>query len=285
MAVMVRGLLLGTALLIACGDGSADGGASGIGAGGSSGDELERFVDSYCEMARRCCELAGKPPEPLSDCEAEVERQFDLFRAVRAGTVVLLQPALDECFAVLETAADSCEMVLGGADNDCGEMFRGTIGEGGPCEDAIECERDADPVMCLKLRDSANPEPTGVCRQLAKAGAGEPCAMDADERSWGVTYTTQAPGPALAYCARSEGLHCPFPESTCELLPTEGQACDYDCASGLYCDDGDATCKPSLPEGTPCESYSQCADGLGCFGGYCAVPGVADTEICEGDFN
>lgn len=248
--------------------------------------DVDRFIEAYCQFVRNCCSNSGLPLEPLSDCETEVERQIDLLGVVKAGKALLLQSQFNECIAAIKAASDSCNFPFESNDA-CRSMWKGTVQEGGSCESVLECQRNAGPVVCLKIDDPNDPlAEEGVCRQLTKAALSDACALDIDDdRFYGSTYSTPAPGPALAYCDRTEGLYCSFPDSICEALPTEGERCEFDCSIGLYCDEGEETCMTELIEGEVCESHDQCASGLGCFGGVCGLPKIGDTEICEGDFN
>jgi len=91
---------------------------------------------------------------------------------------------------------------------------------GESCDDVIECRRDAEPVVCIKHEDPDDPlAAIGVCDQLDKAAAGEPCFEDADERFYGSTIESYPPNTVLTYCDRREGLYCKFPDRVCRSGP------------------------------------------------------------------
>jgi len=268
-------------IFTACGD---DSGSNGSAASHST-NGIDRYIEAYCKLARNCCSKAGRSLDPLSECESEFERQMARIPSVRAGKVLLRQPEFDECIAALDTVAGSCTVGPFPAET-CSSIFIGTAQKGESCEEVIECQRDADPVVCIKNEDAADPLTTsGVCDKLDKVGVGEPCFEDADERFYGSTIESYPADTILTYCDRREGLYCKFPERVCTTLPSEGQACEYDCSEGLYCDESDNTCKTVLPEGTPCNSHDQCENGFGCFIGTCERPSIEDSGICEGDFS
>lgn len=66
--------------------------------------------------------------------------------------------------------------------------------------------------------------------------------------------------------------------STCQPLPTDGQACPaYRCAEGLYCDSflfGEPTCMPQRGAGESCGDASQCESE------YCAANGSGEL-VCQ----
>jgi hypothetical protein len=257
----------------ACG-GSSD-------AAGSSG-KIEDFVAGYCRAARNCCTGRPKQPDPLSDCEPEVERQIDLISSIRSGKTKLLEPAFNNCVKQLDEVSRTCtaSVAMG-----CQLFFQGTVREDGACLDVVECERGATPVGCFKFGDAASSDSApGVCHALRRSRAGEPCAVSGDEHYYGTTYSTPDDTLPLAYCDARDALYCDV--KTCKPFVKEGGACTADaCAPGLYCDE---VCKPYLVDGASCDSQvpaKKCTPGELCENGRCSAPTLADTKICTGDFN
>jgi hypothetical protein len=293
MGEMIRSGLLalacvwGSQFVSGCqGDDGGDDGAAGAAARGDGAATIDDFISAYCDLVRDCCGAAGLPAEPLADCEAELERQMDVVASVRAGTTELVEPAFGRCVSEIRTQAGSCGFPrMGAGDSSCNGAFRGTVPEGGACEDAVECEPgDVGPRVCLRAGDAAGDSESGVCVATRAVDVGESCLFDyAGNASF--TIGTPDPNPPRTYCDRRDGLYCPSFEDTCAELPGPGEPCDYDCDAGLWCDEAAGTCAPTLGEGEACSGGRSCAEGLWCRDGRCAVVSIADTEICEGDFN
>jgi hypothetical protein len=51
----------------------------------------------------------------------------------------------------------------------------------------------------------------------------------------------------------------PAKDGACMPLPTSGQACEFDCATGLYCDFSMQSCQPVQANGAACDSNDQCS--------------------------
>lgn len=259
----------------ACGGSSEEAGGTG---------KIDDFVAAYCRTARSCC--TGRPtPDPLIDCESEVDRQFELFASVRSGKTKLIEPAYSDCVKHIEAVSRTCSA---NAAMGCAQFFRGTVGEGGACDGAVECERGATPVGCFKLgAGAANDNAAGVCHTLARSHDGEPCAVDGGENYYGTTYTSDNESLPFAYCDTRDGLRCDFGSNTCKPLPKAGDACSSDeCGRDQFC--GDGVCKTSVVEGGDCDPQAQvkqCASGLICRDGRCSAPLISESEICQGDFN
>src|SRR6185436_5020490 len=100
---VTRASLVTLAVTILVGLGSGcHGNDSDPGAGDASTESLAK---AFCKAARGCCGLAGLPPEPLADCEAEYDRQLDYVALVAKGTVKLDEPAYRACIAAFEDVA------------------------------------------------------------------------------------------------------------------------------------------------------------------------------------
>jgi len=283
----LRALLVTTASIasaLGAGGGcSANEGSSGHG-GSGGGAPIDEFIGAYCELTRTCCGRAGLPAEPLANCEAEVERQIDLISIVREGRATLIEPAYSQCLSTLRSLRDSCDAAQIGPG--CERFWEGTVPDGGPCENVVECQLRSEAVACLIIRPADQPDATaGNCRALARGALGDPCLTSGEGSAhYAVTYSTSEQAPPLVYCDPRDGLWCSFTTNVCERLTPAGGTCDFlSCDVGLYCDSVN-TCQPYKSAGQSCAGYDECGPEAGCVEGTCGPVPVSATKLCEGDY-
>ncbi len=260
--------------------GATTGGDGGPVAGTSS---IQPLVDALCGAARTCCGRAGKPPEPLADCEPEVIRQIDPLQEAVNGTVIVDAVRFATCVAHYRTSATSCTYPTAIGD-DCQGMFTGTLREGERCTRAEECIRGADPVACLLPMSDGGSARTGVCHNLRRGSSGDACITSGGDRYYGTTYSTTDPNPPFVYCHSGDGLFCSSSTRTCTPFAKVGATCQqYDgCGPDAYCD---ATCIAKKPAGATCVRASECRGIQACNNGLCGPLGIATDKLCSGDFN
>ncbi len=245
------------------------------GTGNAAADEL---LAAYCETTRSCCRAEGHSADALASCEENLSRG-ELIDALVDGTVVFREPERTECVTWLRGLAPSC---VEPKDSPCDDIFEGTVGEGGTCQDAAECQSNEVGVACFYLSVGDEAPGPGTCRSLTKGQLDSPCFNTVDEDEYTTGYSTSDANVALVVCDRRDGLFCDLDTYTCQPLVGAGERCDYDdCPDGYYCD---GTCVPKLPAGAPCEGYGECSGDLECGADYvCAVSKVTDGDVCEGD--
>jgi hypothetical protein len=241
-------------------------------------------VDAICSAARTCCGRAGRPPEPLVDCEPEVIRQIDPLQEAVNGTVVVNSARFSACLAHYRASATSCEYPAS-VGNDCEGIFSGTLREGERCTRAEECIRGADPVACLLPISDGGEERTGVCRTLRRGASGDACILSGGANYYGTTYSTSDPNPPFVYCHSADGLYCSSGlNRTCTPFASVGSPCAQfeGCAPDAYCD---TTCVSRKPAGAACGRSSECQGVQACDNGVCGPLGIATDKLCSGDFN
>jgi hypothetical protein len=195
--------------------------------------------------------------------------------AVAAHKVTFDGSQLDACVAGL--AAQACND--GSYPAACGNLFLGTVPDGGPCNDAIECSGSS---VCIG----------STCPGMCGAGVGvggdctvNPCALGLNCIYNTTTSTTNcqtvlksgAPcNPAADAC--DYGLYCDSMTSHCLAQRTSGPCTGNECAAGYVCTTA-GQCQKGKAEGQSCTAgQNECASGLYCSGGMCAEwPQISGT--------
>jgi hypothetical protein len=248
------------------------------GQGGEGAGPLEPFVRAFCETARTCCEAAGMPLGALTVCETAFSGQYEVERFIAQGTVTVDTAALAACVAAYASSRASCKWSAVYAG--CEGFLRGTVTDGQPCTEVVECDRNNGPKICLKLQDSADPN-VGTCMTPAHAANGEAClagcALDTDCSS-----TASNPDASLttALCFEADGRFC-RPGYGCEPIVEDGASCDSTeaCGSGSMCS---SSCQPLKADGESCQFIFDCEKHLTCDMGSCAAEPVASEYTCSG---
>lgn len=275
-----------TLFVLGCSSDSLTGTAGTIGSEGgpaAGSSSIQALVDAICSAARTCCGRAGKPAEPLADCESEVIRQVDPLQEVVNRTVVVNAARFSACVAEYQAAASSCEYpaTIG---KDCKGIFSGTLREGERCTRAEECIGGTDPVSCLLPISDGGAGRTGVCHDLGRGGPGDACIVSGDEHFQGTTFATSDPNPPFVYCHSADGLFCTsMANGTCEPIAKVGSPCmGLECGEDAYCD---TTCIAKKPAGSACAHSSECQSVQACNNGICGPLGIAADKLCNGDFD
>jgi hypothetical protein len=263
--------------LVAACSGEDDGAGKGTSVDAGAAKPL---LDAICSMARNCCLAADFPAGPLSDCEPEMLRQSDWLTAIANGTVELHEPEFSQCIDLYEGLATSC-VFDDAAFAPCRLATTGKSPSGGPCEDAIECLRTNEPVVCASERDGG----TGTCSTLVRGTSGQSCILTGGEGFYGVTYGSDSIVLPLAYCDTGDGLICEYDigGGTCVPAPGAGAACSLDCAAGFSCVND--VCEMPSPDGSTCETSGECQSQYCGPTGVCEERGVATDKLCGGDYN
>ena len=176
-------------------------------------------------------------------------------------------------------ASSSCNpSQIAGCENP-----RGSLADGAPCYDGIQCQSSA----CKKTGSGGGDAGTttglhcGTCDPRAaenakcdNSGATAPQCMSGLSCTNGTCVKpTPIPvgnpcsfsGPPGANCAT--GSTCNSPPNgtpTCTLLPTKGEKCTFQCATGLVCAAG--TCAERVAVGGACPTGLECQSTLYCDG-------------------
>lgn len=325
--VLGRVLAVTALALGACGDDAASSGGDATTTATSPSDATTsadvpqsdnfraRMQSAQCDYNIRCGQL---PASVLDACKASAVEfathpyaMYDENEAIAAGRLVLDTTLLDACIASLGATGCTSEEVPS-AFVPCNEMLKGRVQNGDTCYSSNECAAgyckraslyDGCPGVCeAYLAVGAACEPTEYrcpketrCDQVCD---GDGCAYQCAPRR--AENESCEPGNALAQCAfdlQCQGYVDADHLGTCKHPPKSGEPCAIDdssyreCAPGLLCDKTQAipTCGARLPAGSPCDTHSDCADGLGCdgavydFGTHTATPkGVCKTWIQAG---
>lgn len=224
-------------------------------------DVDDAYVDAYCGYAVRCGQISD-----LALCErlftGELLSDFVQFEAnVEDGTVVFDPEAAAACIAAIEDW--SCDTT---AENNrsepeaCGQVFTGTVAEGGDCYIDEQCADGGNcaPIKCIDA----------CC--LSECVAGPPEVDLGDS-------CVDAICPADAFCNDA---------NECEALLPENAPCSYDgmCDYGLACPDG--TCVPLPATGEACPDGACQHAGDSCVEGICARRGSVgdDCSVAQCQF-
>jgi hypothetical protein len=264
----------------------ASAGGSGAGRGGEGGaagepetNPLSPLIDAFCGAARACCLIAGQPEGALVACEDQAAAANTNFALAASGSVEVDPSALSSCVAAFEAAATDC--VLTGVLAACRGIFRGTLGEGDPCTDVMECDRSAGPMVCKKLQQGTPDPDVGVCARPPRGALGDPCASSCEQ---GEECSTTSSSPddtfPITLCFEADGLYCPIGESCAAIVP-DGGDCTYHqaCGSDGFCS---SSCESLAASGDDCQFNYGCADGLACVESRCTPEPFANGDTCVG---
>ncbi len=215
------------------------------------------LVHAICETERSCCAMQGASLAPLMDCETSYENQTRAGKLLRKGTVTIDRAFMSASLAALREAAQTCEWPLKSAANP----FLGSVGEGGACEDATECE-SARQVATHCVSTSSGEGALGVCRAALRGKLGDACDESCGaEGDCSSNYSGRASDAALTSCYAQDALFCAGAggsPGTCAPLIALDALCTYDdeCATSS-CAQG--VCKPRTAE--PVASDKVCLEG------------------------
>ena len=151
----------------------------------------------------------------------------------------------------------------GGESGDGG----GTKAPGESCSLASDCASASEgEATCMPNR--ASDEPPFVCVVEIDGKEGDsPCVGTATE-----FLTSYQSGEVRGYvCDARKGVVCSTSSKRCEAIKAEGEACDPDehlpCGPNAGCTG--SVCVARLPDGSPCDFYTECAS-LWCADGTCS---------------
>lgn len=143
----------------------------------------------------------------------------------------------------------------------------GTTAPGEACSRSDECAPASEGVAsCVPNR--ASDAPAFVCVVEIDGQEGDsPCVGTATE-----FLTSYQSGEVRGYvCDARKGVVCSTSTSRCEAIKAEGEACDPDehlpCGPNAGCTG--SVCVARLPDGSPCDFYTECAS-LWCADGTCS---------------
>jgi len=216
--------------------------ACGGGGGGGGHDSValtdfgNRLGTSYCMKEFSCC------------TSTEIQMDFGAFSI--GGQPITTEP--------------QCEMFYSGLFNSLviGEYMT-SIANGRVVYDsnaAGACLDLVDSLSCSEFGTQTSLDGASGCQQffIPKVADGAACAQDYECTSNNcVGATTQ-----------------PLKDGACMPLPSSGQTCSFNCASGTYCDFGMHSCQPVKANGGACDSNDTCTsaycDGANTGSGVCA---------------
>ncbi len=288
--------LLAAGSLAACGGG---GGSIGL---ENLPDELEQ---AQCEQAVRC----GEAPD-METCLAVsfAEREDDLkslTNAVNAGTVEYHGDLARDClnlFADYDCTYTGSQELFEQIEATCGQVFEGTVAEGGACVLDDECVGDGQCVAtdpgctlaccvgtCGPPETPPTPVPIGGDCSAANCVQGAYCHDDFVAGT-SICETLVADGGACEdfdACAAPDMCDIDFMTGmgTCRPLPDTGDGCVVD--GGLPCNHSTDFCSPTSNTctarggaGAACTSSAECLDYTVCDGTACVAQPVAG-EACD----
>lgn len=303
-SVAIVGVVIGW--VVACG-----GSTSSSGSPVQKEDFSTQASDALCDSLAGCCSTAGLPYDGA---------------ACRAGFAALLAPqASNPKIAYDATAGGGCVAALrglgcaplDGVREPCGNVFAGTVPNGGPCSSSDECAAPAGGrAFCLGGQCHAEPRGAAgdACSSTCtESGSSTSCAGFGGVASGGADGGT-SPGGDLARCYTNDGLTC-GPSDTCEKVPALSEPCTFggcgenafcdqsgaagvcaarrdvggtcngfdECVTTAFCDTASRKCATKKADGTTCQSGLECQGGS-CRAGACAAKVLATASSCAGVF-
>jgi hypothetical protein len=240
-------------------------------AGMSCGDgagSASAFVQSYCDILKPCCAMAGLRSDGVS-CNALL--------GAFASPSAYNKEAGSACLAGLRAAAskpDFCQTFGDSEPESCGDAFgNGPAGNKQPgeaCEDDGDCARSSEgKVECQTT--FVNSATVSKCQIRIKGKAGDQPCVGTVEGNVTSGNSGLEPPPRGYLCYISDGLRCDSTTDACVALKPVGEACTSsvadECVTSAYCDTTLRKCTERKQTGAMCtSSFSnpQCADGLYC---------------------
>lgn len=280
----------------------------------------EKSAQTYCKFMYKCCTpserisqfglliLLGGAHTNYDECKDKATKLMcatlsPYGESVQAGRGTWDEAKAQECMQIVEKAADACDAQQyyeGTEGKDCelnGDIFKGSVQDGGECYFDAECSGEGK--SCI-TRTSDDPDTElrtaeGTCRGLPADG--EPCtetnecASNLYCDSSDVCRALKQNGSLCDYADECQSGRCGYnttsSEYECMARIADGQACysSSDCESG-NCDDGTDVCAAKRANGTSCSADSECVSG-NCD--TTCQPAATDTgaqvtyDLCDGN--
>lgn len=281
------------ALVFACSPSS--GGSSSV---GGSDTPCGRYYNALTAFAARCGQGTGL--ENQSSAPARFETTCNN---------LLNAPGTSNGAAQIDACATKFNSLACNQDADC-TITGGTLAVGTACEETYQCNG-----FCDKGSSSTGDSDCGkcaptvalgaACMQNDECGPGNVCQFVSGASGTCIVEPAQ-PAPVAIGGACESSSDCDSSQAFCKdkkctALPTEGQACDFDCAPGLACAADNKCAKfTTVAVGASCDQSQRCQDSI-CLGltynstqddmgnitmtvtpGKCTVP-LADGAPCNKD--
>lgn len=250
---VVRGLFLGTALLISA---SCGGSTEGATAGPIPIADLpSAYASAVCDTIAPCCSSLSITFDPSTCRSAIISTVQASINQVNPANYTYDANAAGACLVSVRTALASCQSP--GHPGVCDAAFQGHLAEGATCTSSIECAAPIDGTASCS---------GGVCVVRRRGKVGDPCFWSCHEEgtitSCSGTGVNELPGQSR--CFDNDGLYC-SDAGTCTQQKQDGVACsgDEECTSGR-CDFTSGLCAPKGTEGQACTFDSDCIDTLYC---------------------
>jgi hypothetical protein len=260
--------------------GAGDAGADNAAGGGKAASgPLALFIEAFCTLARTCCDSAGRDLTALRACERDVSETLEVSTLVDAGSVEVDAARLADCVAAYQHAAVTC--TLDEIVTACRGVLRGTVVDGGPCRDVLECQRENGAKICLKNRDGAVDPDLGKCTPAPRGASGTACAGSCPVgHDCSTTSSYPDDTSPLSLCYEEDGLFCPLGDA-CAPIVGDGESCSWNeaCGSDGFCL---STCSSRGHTGDVCQYNYGCVEGLTCEAGHCAALPAANDDVCTG---
>ena len=253
-------------------------------------DLWARYTQLSCGKVRLCCEREKLSTPALETCEEDLPAQQGIdhiLRFIGNGSLAMDGESFGRCLDEIERAQDSC--LLDDSTLSCAPILKGKLGEGEPCESALQCEPSQGGAVCQFIEaDSGSGEESslGQCRGNLRGKLGDPCLHTCEAESCYLTSHGGASEPSAMLCFTDDGLYCDFVSRTCQTLVGIGETCDFDeaCGPDAHCSD-DKHCQELLAVGEVCGEGDACAVGLVCAQSMCSPRSAVDQSLCKGDYD
>ncbi len=260
-------------------DGGASTGAAGGGSssGGVTGTGFQAFFGELaqveCALQTRCAEPLGAPLPayaqalcPANEATALASQYAGVLSEVDAGLTVFSPASAQQCFAALLDAGCGSSTASLPA---CGQMFQGTVPDGGACYSDVDCA-------------------SGWCTASSASGTCPGSCLPYEQQ--GQECNTAPCDPSLT-CDTAIGCQpAAFVGAGATCGSSDGGI--YQCTAGFWCNQTGptGTCVAEIPEGSACGGdATPCAGNLICLGappgsqGVCTPPSdVAGSCIPAG---
>jgi hypothetical protein len=284
---VMRSLLIGSLLVVACGGKSARLEASRCGPRQDLTAEKLEVRRALCERNVGCGVFTD-----VETCERVTTTGLAIFDAAESGCVNVHPARLPACLDALRAAGCTSSDLWSAIDAACLAPFEGRLETGERCESDAECSSGACALMCNESCCEAqcrtrNRELGDECEYSEDCVEGTFC----DQGACAPMFREGEPCSEFGARTCEEPLWCIA--GVCTTPPRAGDACDRSALIrcdeiGAVCDEATSTCVRFASVGEPCAGDGQgCIDSATCREGICApLPGLfepCDEGRCLGD--
>ena len=254
------------------------------GCGGGDASTASQFANSYCDLMKPCCAMAGLPTDG-QQCNALFAFFGSAYNAEKGNACLEEMRAASQNSNFCDFASESsatCDSVFGSGT--------GKTQPGQTCEDDDDCAPSKEgEVDCAT--EFVNNAQVRKCQVQIRGKEGDaPCTGTKDGNITLGGGATATDVPAKGYvCHVTDGLSCSSKTGQCTRIQPVGGACEnsfssYACVEAAFCDSAKMMCVAKQAVGGKCLVDSNCVETAYCEDATdTCVARRADGAACDDD--